>query len=165
MDPLVTARYLDRRQSAAYLITISATPTRRYTNYPGGLTVSGQVYLYRPFALSNVTETSDGAAVRITVTFDNVDNLFNDLVNDPAQRRKDIVVSKVHFNADFTLAGTEPWLEGFTAKPRLLGSRMEITCRSDDGREGPSPDITYGEVLTAHSAPASNTPFLFGGGV
>jgi hypothetical protein len=165
MDPLVTARYADRRQSAAYLITISATPTRRYTNYPGGLTVSAQTYIFRPFTIGSVVETSDGAAVRLTVTFNNADNLLNDLVNDPAQRRKDVVVTKLHFNADFSIAGTEPWLEGFTAKPRLIGAHMELTCRSDDGREGPSPDITYGDVLTAHEAPPSSNQFLFGGGV
>jgi hypothetical protein len=165
MDPLVIARYADRRQSAAYLVTISATPTRRYTNYPAGLTVSGQTYLFRPFKLSDVSETSDGAAVRATLTFDNADNLLNDLVNDPAQRRKDVVITKVHFNADFTIAGTEPWLEGFTAKSRFLGPRVEIGCRSDDGREGPSPDINFGDVLTAHEAPPSSNKLLFGGGV
>jgi hypothetical protein len=165
MDPLVTARYTDRRQSAAYLISISATPVRRYTDYPSGLTVSAVTYIYRPFKLSGVIETSDGAAVRMTLTFANADNLLNDLVNDPAQQRKDVVVRKVHFNADFSIAGTEPWLEGFTAKPRLIGPRMELTCRSDDGREGPAPDITFGDVLTAHEAPPSSNQFLFGGGV
>jgi hypothetical protein len=163
MDPLVTARYADRRQSATYLITISATPTRYYTNFPGGLTVAGITYIYRSVALSNVTESTDGAAVRATLTFDDADNLLNDLVTDPAQRRKDIVITKLHFNADFTVAGTESWLEGSTAKARFIGPRVEIGCRSDDGREGPSPDITYGDVLTAHEAPASSNQFLFGG--
>jgi hypothetical protein len=165
MDPLVTARYSDRRQSTTYLVVISATPTRRYTNYPAGLVVSGQTYIYRHFKPSNVIESSDGAAVRMTLTFDNADNLMSDLVNDPAQRRKDVVITKLHFNPDFTVAGTEPWLEGATAKARLVGARAEIGCRSDDGREGPSPDLTYGDVLTAHEAPASNNQFLFGGGV
>jgi len=165
LDPAVLTRYADRQQQTTLLVTISATPVRRYTNFPGGIVTGGQTYIYRSFKCSNVIESSDGSAVKVTLTFDNADNLISDLVIDPAQRRKDVVITKLHFNGDWTVAGTESWLEGVTAKPRIIGAQVEIVCRDDSGREGPSPDITFADVLTAHSAPASNNQFLFSGGL
>jgi hypothetical protein len=161
----VATRYQDRLQQTCFLITISATPTRRYTNFPGGVTTGGQTYIYRSFRVSDVVESTDGSPVSATISFDNADNLLNDLVIDPAQRRKDVAIAKLHFNANWTVADQEAWFEGFTAKPRIIGVVVEIVCRDDSGREGPSPDITFGDVLTSHAAPPSNNQFLFAGGL
>ncbi|HSY51138.1 MAG TPA: hypothetical protein VLC46_20195 [Thermoanaerobaculia bacterium] len=165
LDPAVVTRYADKLQQTTLLVTISASPIRYFTNFPGGITTGGQTYIYRSFKISNVIESTDGSAIQMTLTFDNVDSLLNDLVTDPAQRRKPVVVAKLHFNPDWSVAAPESWLEGFTAKPRIYGLQVEIICRDDSGREGASPDITYGDVLVRHAAPAANNQFLFAGGL
>lgn len=156
MDPAVVTRYADSRQQTNLLLEISTTPSRLFTNWPApaGLVVAGKTYLYRPFSFEESNAVAKSTTKRTCViSLGNSDNLEGDLATNFSNKGKIVTVTKVHFNEDWSIAGTELRFYGTLVKPRLVGENVILNCNAYTGRVGPSPRTLMKNALATHTAP------------
>lgn len=143
---------------------LTATP-RRWTNYRGltsdgrrGLIVGGNYYATGIIDIPGIDEGDDVAPVRVTLSIVNADNTKTDLCSNTANYKKQITITKVWFTGSAwteAIAPTfelEPWFEGKTGRPALLGEKLVIDCVADVGRRGSSPRTKSRSLMTAHQS-------------
>lgn len=137
------------------ILTIGTAVPRSWTNYPGGLTVDGTVYVHKPFTVSGLTLASDrSTVVGCELAVLDVDDTAGDLVGDAANLFKPITIRQVLFNEDWTIAGTKLLFAGETGKPGFRGNQVSISCQATLGRRGLSPARLSSSVLVSHTPPA-----------
>lgn len=154
MLPAVAARLADPRQLTNVLVEIATAPALLWTPYPRGLTYASKTYVYRELTVSGIAQANDGAAPRVlTLLIANTDNVANPLTTDLGNRRKQVTVTKVHFDDDWQVVGAEWVFVGRISRPRIVGENLQLVCTAIVGRSGPSPRMRMRDVLATHIAP------------
>jgi hypothetical protein len=161
LDPAIVALVPDPVKRTNFIVAIDTPQPRFWTPYPYGLTVSGRAYQCLDVHVTGLVESLDGPAYAMTLSVANIDGQVTDLARDAINLRKPITVSRVWFDADWQLAGTELWFQGLTGKPSLKGGLLTLAAGVYDGRKGQSPSVQWPEVMTAHAVPDSSTRIQF----
>lgn len=144
-----------------FVVEIQTATPRRWTPFPGGLTVNSVAYTeVKDLEISNITKSLDGGSnVTCTLLIGNLDNLATDLVNNAANKRAIVIIRRVWFNTSWQQVDSDLFFQGRLARPYFSGTAVGLDCRMYEGRKGNSPNTKWSTVLTSHTPPAPNTKF------
>lgn len=147
------------RVNATYLLELQTSPARFWTNFPGGLTIGGQLYTYVPFEFEGgVLESGDNTTViAVQLLIANATNGASPLVLDAANLSKPITIKRVKFDDTWTVPTVEVWFEGVTGRPAFETLSVAIDCAINTGRRGKSPLTKWNQVMHSHTPPVPNT--------
>jgi hypothetical protein len=155
------------------LIVEILTPTpRRFTSYRAlasngqhGLIVASVFYATRHIEIPELTEEDSPSPIALSITIGNADNFVTDLVSNAANRKAQITISKVKFDASWAITSTDAWFVGVLGRPAFDGPLVVIECHADMGRRGTSPYKQSKTLMTSHTPPAAGTkqPWFTGG--
>ncbi len=152
----------DRTKRTNFVVELFTTAVRRWTPYPGGLTVAAVAYTYvSGLEISEIRESRDGSSIiECTLRILNLNNIATPLVTDAANVKKRVLVQRVWFNSNWAQDTVETWFDGFLGRPSFEGNYVALQCRVDDGRRGRSPYRDYATLMTSHTPPAPNAKLI-----
>lgn len=155
LDPLIASLIHDPVKRTSFLVAIDSVVPRRWTPFPSGITTDDGVrHLPLLVSVSGVLEELDASSpVTASITIPNADGNASDLLFDAANRRRPARISRVWFDGNWSLAGTELWFEGITGQASMRGPWLTLSCVAHAGRHGSSPTRSFSELMHSHRPP------------